>query len=152
MLCTIRVPVSTVHMRRWSSTELCHYGVDHTLHCRPRAAAQTHRGKHKPATNTKLNCQQQANPMQINLPNTTTFTSDLFCSEDIPSWPPSQCLPHELIQNNLTPKPKHLALPLCIITITFLVIHCCSTGDFISSTPIRNCGFFPQALITKNVK
>ena len=35
-----QLPISTVHMRRW---KLRYYGVDHTLHCRPRAAARIHR-------------------------------------------------------------------------------------------------------------
>ena len=41
-----RVPVSTVHRHRWKQHQtlnLCSYGIDHTPHCRPRAAVQTHR-------------------------------------------------------------------------------------------------------------
>ena len=41
-----QLPASTVHMCRWKqhwTLNLCYYGVDHTPHCRPRAAARTHR-------------------------------------------------------------------------------------------------------------
>ena len=43
----LSTPVSTVRMRRWKQhrplNHRCSYGVDHTPHCRSRAAAQIHR-------------------------------------------------------------------------------------------------------------
>ena len=40
-----QLKASTVHMCRWKqhwTLNLCYYGVDHTPHCRPRAAARIH--------------------------------------------------------------------------------------------------------------
>ena len=43
MLCTIKCQLAQCACAHESSIELGYYGVDHTPHCRPRAAAQTHR-------------------------------------------------------------------------------------------------------------